>query len=143
MSENRGVTPPNYASNVGRVRANIGDVTWEEYDPPQPGFGLYRMVSDAEIEAFLEQAGGSPEGAAYFVFVQAASAAALESRSVKDLDLQVDLTKRSGDLRAIAVLWKDRWDEAVGNSDVFEVFDTVTSGWHRCELSEGVFCCGR
>lgn len=123
MAENRGVAPPDFTTDVGKVRANIGDVAWEEYNPPQSGFGLYKMYSDAEIEAFLAQAGDDPNGATYYIYLAMSAAAAMESKSVKDLDLSVDTTKRSGDLRAIAAMWKDRWDDSSGAADIFELFD--------------------
>lgn len=132
LAENRGVTPPDLETAVGRVRVFLGDTVWEEYIPPQPGFGLYRLYSDHELEVFLEQAGGAVEGAMYLIFLQMSSAAAMESKSVRDLDLQVDLTKRAGDLRAAAALWKDRWDEVTGAADIFELFDTVTDRGSGC-----------
>ena len=142
MAENRGIAPPDFTTDVGKVRANIGDVTWEEYDPPQPGFGTYRLYSDSEIEAFLAQAEDDPNGATYYIYLAMSAAAAMESKSVKDLDLAVDTTKRSGDLRAIAAMWKDRWDEAVGAGGIFEVFDTVVDGGCGCvpEATPRPFC---
>lgn len=129
MPVNRGVAPPDMASDVGKFRALVGDLEYETLDPPEAGYGSYKLFSDDEINVYLEQSEGSLEGAVYLSYLYLASAAALESRSVRDLDLQVDLTKRSGDLRAIAAMWKDRWDEAVGAGDIFEVFDTgVGSG---------------
>lgn len=142
MSDNKGVYPLDPTSEVGKFRLLVGDTTSEPYDPPQPGYQNYTLFSDNEITLFLTQSEGSLEGAAYFAYLSLASAAAMESKSVADLDLKVDTTKRSGDLRAIAALWKDRWDESVGAGDIFEVFDTVTPRGGRCELSEGVSCCG-
>lgn len=137
MAENRGVAPPDMTSNVGKVRALLGDLEYEEYDPPQPGFGMYRKMGDSEIEAFLALSDDSPEGAVYFAYMQMSSDAALESKTIQDMDLRVDLSKRATDLRLIAAQWKDTWDQASG--DIFELFDVVT---HRCrhELAEGVSC---
>lgn len=121
MAENRGIAPPDMSSNVGKFRALAGDVEFTPYDPPQPGFGMYQKFSDVEIEGFLAVADDSVEGALYFSFMQLAGDAALEAKSVKDFDLQIDLTKRSGDLRAIAQMWHDRWSALT--EDIFEVFD--------------------
>lgn len=121
MAENRGVAPPNMATPVGQVRALLGDVEYTEYDPSQPGFGMYKKMSDLEIEGFLARSDNSPEGALYYVWLQVAGDAAFASRVVKDLDLQVDTTKRSGEFLAIALQWKDSWTQST--ADIFEVFD--------------------
>lgn len=134
MAENRGVAPPDMATKVGQFRALVGDVEYTEYDPPQPGFGMYKKFSDTEIEGFLAVSEGSLAGAAYFAYLQIASSAALESKSVKDYDLQIDLTKRAGDLRAIAQMWKDKWDAE--SADIFEVFDTVGTPGCYPELAQ-------
>lgn len=137
MAENRGVAPPNMATPVGQVRALLGDLEYTEYDPPQPGFGKYKKMSDAEIESFLALSDGSSEGAVYYAYLSMASDAAIASKTVKDFDLQIDNTKRAADLRLIAQMWLDKWN--AGSADIFELFDTVT---HRCrhELAEGVSC---
>lgn len=142
MADNPGAYPLDPTTDVGRLRAIIGDTQSEPYDPPRPGVQNYAMYSDSELEAFLIQADGDVSGGAYFVYLQMATAAAMESKSVKDLDLSIDLTKRSGDLRAIAALWKDRWDDAIGAGDIFEVFDTVVGGGCGCdpELAARSFC---
>lgn len=137
MAENRGIAPPNMASPVGQVRALLGDVEYTEYDPPQPGYGMYEKMSDLEIKGFLARSDESPEGAMYFVWLQVAGDAAFASRVVKDFDLQVDTTKRSGEFLAIADRWKAQWDAATG--DIFEVFN-IGSSCRQCELSEGASC---
>src|SRR5690606_23937619 len=100
-------------------------------------YGMYRKMSDAEIEAFLALSDQSPEGAVYFAYLQMASDAAMESRTVKDFDLSIDLTKRATDLRLMAIQWKEAWDQV--SADIFEVFD-IGSTCRRCELSEGASC---
>lgn len=133
MAENRGIAPPDLTTPVGKFRALFGDVEYEEFDPPETGYGKYQKFSDVEIQGFLEVADDSPEGAMYFAYMQLAGSAAIDSKSVKDLDLQVDLTKRSTDLRAIAQIWKDQWDSSTG--DIFEVFDIGEPPLSRPELS--------
>ena len=121
MSDNPGKYPIDPTTNVGQLRAVIGDTASEPFDPPIPGVQNYEMYSDTELEAFLAMSEGSVEGGAFYVYSQMAAAAAMESRSIADFDLKIDLTKRSGDLRAIAQMWKDRWDAST--EDIFEVFD--------------------
>lgn len=120
MAVNKGVAPPDLTTDVGKFRALIGDLSYEQLDPPVSGFGNYTLFSDAEIEVFLA-ASESFEGAAALAYTQLAGQAALESRTVKDFDLQVDLTKRATDLRLIAAMWADK--DASATSDVFELAD--------------------
>ena len=118
---NKGEAPPHPATAVGQFRVLIGDVDYTPLDPVQVGFGDYAMFSDDEIEVFLMQADNSLEGSLYWAYMQMAGAAARESKNVKDLDLQVDLTKRATDLRLMAIQWKEAWDQV--SADIFEVFD--------------------
>lgn len=125
-SENPGV-PLDPNTPVGQFRARSGDTKWTEYDPVEPGWVNYTLFSDAEIEAFLAVA-PTMTWALYEAFIQLASTAALESKSVRDYDLQIDNTKRSADLRAIAEMWRSRAeqeDAASGESDYFDVSSTL------------------
>lgn len=56
MAENRGVAPPDFTTDVGMVRANIGDVTWEEFDPPQPGF-IYGLMCKCHPDSGIRYVG--------------------------------------------------------------------------------------
>ena len=126
MAENRGIAPPDMSTAVGQTRALLGDVEFTEYDPPQTGFGMYEKMSDLEIEGFLARVDNSPEGAMYLVYLQVAGDSAFASKVVKDFDLSVDTTKRSGEFLAIADRWKSQWDAST--EDIFEVFDIGNSG---------------
>ena len=118
-----GVAPPNPATDTGRFRYLIGDAEYTELDPPQVGMGAYEMFSDEQITTFLALGEGSTNRAIAYAYLNLASQAALQSKSVKDFDLQVDLTKRSADLRAIAAMWFDRADdEDADNTDIIDVF---------------------
>lgn len=139
---NPGQWPVDLSSDVGQFRALIGDLNAVPYDPDEPGFGNFEKFSDAEIEAYLLAGGGSIPRGIGFAYLYLAGQAAMQSASVKDYDLQIDETKRAGDLRAIAQFWFDRADEdddASGANDIFETFDMVGS---RCrhELAECPSC---
>ena len=121
MAENRGIAPPDMDTPLGKLRAILGDVTYTELDPAEPGFGNYAMFSDTELDAFLALSDSSVEGGAFFAYTQMAGAAARESTMTRDFDLQVDLTKRATDLRMVAGSYKNLWDSAA--ADIFEVFD--------------------
>lgn len=120
-----GVAPPDLTTKVGIFRTLVLDTQFTEYTPPEPGIGNYVEFSDAEIEAYLATSGGSPLRAAGFAILGLALIAAKESKTVKDYDLQVDLSKKSADLRATANQFLQRADaEDKANSDIFELFDT-------------------
>lgn len=125
MAVNKGVAPPDMTSDLGKLRAILGDLEYTELDPPETGFGSYKFFGDAELQAFLDT-GESIEAGAYMAYMQLAAGAAMESKSVKDMDLQVDLTKRATDLRLIAGEWKSRADAL--SADIFELFDTTIEG---------------
>lgn len=119
---NKGEAPLNPATAVGQFRVLIGDVESVPLDPVQIGFGDYAMFSDDEIEVFLDR-GGSFEEAVYYGYNSLATSAALEAKTVKDMDLSVDLTKRANELRALASMWRDK--AGALSADIFETFDTV------------------
>ena len=114
-----------------------GDTVATELLPPIEGVRMYRELSDAEIEGFLAQAANESIPRAIGLYVLSlATRAALEAKTVKDYDLQLDLTKRSGELRAAAQMWFDRADAedaANGDNDIFEIF-----GFEREFIPEGV-----
>lgn len=127
---NRGVVPLNPNTPVGQMRVRAGDTKYVDLEPPEEGFGDYTLLSDLEIEAFLALS-ASPTWAIYEAYLQLATTAALESRSIKDYDLAVDTTKRSADLRAIAEMWRKRAedeDALLGEGDFFDVFPTGSTG---------------
>lgn len=129
----KGVAPLNPSTEVGQFRLMVGDTEFTELDPPVEGFGDYTLFSDDEILAALIRADENENRAAGYLYASLASQAAIQSKSVKDYDLQIDLTKRSGDLRAIAKMWFDQADEEDaldGSGDVFE-FTAVGSRDHR------------
>lgn len=129
-SGNPGGVPVDLSSDVGQFRAMVGDLQYEAYDPPEPGFGNYEKFSDSEIEAYLAQADGSVPRAIGYSYLYLAGQAALESQSVKDYDLQIDSTKRAGDLRAMAQMWFGLADDEDLSSaeEAFEIVPTGVSG---------------
>lgn len=125
MSDNPGAYPFDPESETGQFRVLIGDTSSVPYDPPVSGVQNYGMFSDDEISVFLTQA-GSVFGAVSLAYFQMAGAAALEAKSVRDFDLQIDLTKRSAELRAMASEWQKRADGEV--AEFFELFPVVDQG---------------
>ena len=109
--DNDGLVPLDPATPVGQFRIMVGDTTAEAYDPPVAGRGNYAMFSDLEIEGFIAAAGDNLYRAVGFSYLTLAGQAARESKSVKDFDLSIDLTKRATDLRLIADTWFVRADD--------------------------------
>lgn len=108
---NDGAFPFDPASDVGKFRVLIGDTAAEKYTPDEPGRANYGMFSDVEIEGFVAIAEGNLNRAVGNAYLALAGRAALESKSIKDFDLTVDVTKRPDSLRQIAYEWFARADK--------------------------------
>src|SRR5690606_17483195 len=95
--------------------------------------GNYTMFSDAELEQFIATGDGSVTRGAGYAYLALSAQAALESKSVKDYDLAVDLTKRSGDLRETALMYFGLADSSdAGAEDAFLI---VPTGQRRCHCA--------
>lgn len=128
---NPGIYPPDPETSVGRFRYLYGDTLAEPYNPDEPGYRNFTELSDSEIETYLATSGDSVLRALSRYYIALAGRAASESKSVKDYDLQVDLTKRSADLLKVAAMWASQADEedmAAGNDEWVDIVDTGTSG---------------
>ena len=135
------VIPPDPDTETGQFRFLIGDV---EYDLET---GTYKRFSDGSIQSFLAQGDGNMNRAIGYAYLTLASQAAEQSKTVKDYDLQIDLTKRAGDLRNTAAMWfgmADADDERDGVGDIFDM-GVVGGGCLRCqpEATPRPFYCGR
>ena len=123
---NPGLYPLEPDTPVGLLRLTYGDVYSEPYERVVSGIQNYKELSDADIEAFLAQSTNESIPRAIGLYVLSlATRAALEAKTVKDYDLQLDNTKRSGELRAAAQLWFDRADAEdieAGLGDIFEIY---------------------
>ena len=134
---NPGVYPIDPLTTTGQFRMLFGDVTSVAYDPVETGFQNYTNYSDAEIEQFLLQGNDSISRAIGYAYSQAAGAAAMQSKSIADYDLRVDLTKRAEDLRKMAEFWFDKAkdeDALTGADEFFEIVE-LDPEWH--EIIEG------
>lgn len=125
---NKGIAPFQPDTEVGQFRALAGDTQYVPLVPAEAGYGDYTFWSDDEITAFLASSDSLP-WAIYYAYLQAASTAAAQSVTIKDFDLQVDLSKRADGLRAIAALWLSRAqdEDAVAGEDAFEIVSTGRS----------------
>lgn len=124
---NRGVAPYDTSTPVGVLRVTIGDTIFSPLVPPETGFGDYEMFSDAELSEFVGLGDNNVFRSAGFAFMSLAGKAALESKMVKDYDLQVDLRNRSRDLREAAFGFfaqADAQDERLGLDDFMFITQT-------------------
>lgn len=126
---NRGIAPPDFDTPVGQFRSAYPDLTYVALDPPETGFGDYAELSDLEIQGFLARGAGSVNRGIGFYYLQLAGAASKRSKTVKDYDLTVDLTKRSNELRTVAQIYFDLADadDALVGEDAFQIVPTGTS----------------
>lgn len=126
---NPGVYPVDTMTDVGKFRVKVQDIVATPYNPDEPGYANYAKISDAEIEVMLED-NGSVSWALSEFYTILADSAAIESKTVKDSDLAVNLTERAKDLRIAAQSWAEkatREDDALGTTDVFEILPALGS----------------
>ncbi len=128
---NPGVYPLDPTSNVGKFRLLYGDTVSVPLVPPVAGQQDYTTFSDAEIEQFLASGGDSINRSVGYAYLQAAGVAAFSSKSVKDYDLAVDLTKRAEDLRKMAQFYFDLAGEDDAMTGAAEAFLIVNTGTDR------------
>lgn len=125
---NPGEWPVDLVSPVGQFRALTGDLNSVPYSPAEPGFQNFEKFSDAEIEGYLTQGGGSVARAIGFSYLYLAGQAAIASKEVKDYDLLLNTTKRATDLTNIAKIWFGQADgeDIISGEEAFEIVPTGT-----------------
>lgn len=126
---NKGVAPVDTTTQVGQLRTILGDTAYIDLVPAEPGFGDYTNFSDDQLQQFLTLGLNNTAYGAGYAFLQLAATFAAQAVNVKTADEQVDLTKRSSEMRQIATAWFERGDAAAGieASTFFEnVYPTYT-----------------
>lgn len=126
-----GVAPPDGTTNVGKFRLLSGDSEYVELDPPEPGFGLYQLWSDAEINAFLDVAGGSVARAISLAYAQIGASWASTGATIKTDDLSYSVKDSVGNWMGLAKYWSDIADSEEGR-DVDDYFDLVVVRGEAC-----------
>jgi hypothetical protein len=112
---NRGVVPVDPTSPTGQVRLLIGDLDYEEYDPVQPGYGIYANFSDDEIAGFILAGGDSITRASGYAYLRLAALAASGAISWKSDDLAVDSKQVATEYRLLANIAFAQADDADAN----------------------------
>lgn len=121
---NRGIAPPDPATQVGQFRFTAGDSSYTELDPPEVGFGDYAIWSDDEINSFLTVADGNLARAIAIAYRQMAAMWASTGASIKT----DDLSYAAKDSVANWISLADYWDKVADDQDanaVDDYFDLV------------------
>ena len=132
---NLGKIPLDPHSEVTHFRSLVGDLIAAE--TPNPDIGEYQIFSDADIIGYLAANPDNVYRAVADGYRALASRAALETKVVKDYDLQVDLTKRSAAMLAVADQFDiraDNHDNANGGSFFENVGNQPVGWWENARL---------
>ena len=131
---NEGVTPVDYTSLVGQVRALIGDTESIALDPPVAGQGEYMWYSDGALTGLLSVYGDNPlKAAAQGLRIVASSQALLLKKWNAD-DLGVDGAAIAEALRKLAADLDKQASEGIASIDIFEISDVRTDETTAFEL---------
>lgn len=139
----RGVAPLDPATDVGRMRVVLGDTEYEEYDPVQPGFGLYQLFSDAQLQVFLDITGGSVARAIALAYAQIGASWASTGATVRTDDLTYSAKDSVGNWLNLAAYWRKIADDE-DDAAINDYFDLVSlrGGEADCkpELAQWAAC---
>lgn len=127
---NRGIAPLDPNSDIGRVRLLSGDVDYEEFVPPEPGFGNYGVWSDDQIQAALT-AGGSVARAIAILYGLLAASWASSSATIKTDDLTMSAKDSVGNWLSLAAYWNSIADNEEQGA-INEYFDLVDARGGDC-----------
>lgn len=131
----RGIAPADPTTDVGKFRFAAGDSEYQEYDPVQPGFGLYQLWSDADITGLLAVSGGSIAKAVSLAYLQIGATYAASGATIKTDDLSVSVKDSVGNWLNLANFWRQvAEDEAAnGANDMFELVRTGSPSFPDCD----------
>jgi hypothetical protein len=123
---NEGVAPPNYTTDIGQVRALLGDTSPENIIS---GIGEYMYFGDDEIAAFLTLYGDNVKLAAARCMETIASSQALLLKSWSSDDLTVNGDRIAESLRKIAAQLRE---EAIADeaSEYFNIISMFVDNDH-------------
>lgn len=140
----RGIAPPDPNTSVGMFRLLAGDSEYEEYDPPESGYGLYAIWSDTEIEAFLAITNDSVPRAIALAYTQMAAAWNSSSATIRTDDLQYQVKDSVGSWLNLADYWNRVADDddAAAINDYFDMVDVGTTQhcWRKPEAAAWPVC---
>lgn len=115
---NLGVSPVDFSTDIGIVRALLGDTDAENVTS---GVGEFAWFGDNEIEAVLGVYGDSPKRAAARLLLTVAASQALLLKKWSADDLSVDGAAIAEALRKQAATLMDEADKSDNGVDIFEL----------------------
>jgi hypothetical protein len=125
---NVGIAPPDYDTDLGQLRAVLGDTAYVALVPPVSGQGDYVWFADESLLVFLSLAEDDVDAAAIYGWNQMGDILAAEAASITTDDLRVDTTKRAQFFYDRAA----RAQETLGG----DVFALATLGSSTCVHAE-------
>lgn len=133
---NDGLIPIDYTSNVGKLRALIGDV---DYVPIDSDTGDFASFSDAQLQSFLTIGGSNLANGAGYAYLTLAGQFAAEAIKVTTDDESIDLSSRADQMRKLAAEWFTRGNasDAAGGVDYFDItYPTFHDDYCNPELAQ-------
>lgn len=115
---NLGVSPVDYGTDVGIVRALLGD---DDAENVTAGVGEYAWFGDNAIEAILNEYGGNRKRTAARMLLTVAASQALLLKKWSADDLSVDGAAIAEALRKQAAVLMDEADSDENAVDIFEI----------------------
>lgn len=137
---NKGIVPVDFDTPVGRFRQNTNDLAYTALDPPEAGFGDFRINSDAEIQGWLSQGNDSVFWALAWYYQTVADAAALSAKNITDQDLRISTEKRAELLQASADRWFRRAEDEDDEAGLTDIFVIANTNPNYCRCSEAAPC---
>ena len=117
-----GIAPADRSTPVGKVRALVGDTSYEP--TADTAYGTYQYFSDDDLTLFLDVEGDSIAGATAQAYEGIAAALILDAQNITTNDLRVATEKRAELMLTLAGV-KRRQAVAEGIEAMNDVFDVV------------------
>lgn len=145
MPENVGKYPLDPTTPVGRFRVLSRDKDGTPIEPPVPAVEAeYAFWSDAEIEVYIAEAGGSIPLAISLAYAGLAAtfSASGASEEIKTDDLTYKAGSQVAEWERLSAYWLDRWSQEMSEGD--DGFRIVQTGagdcWSWPEASPRPWC---
>lgn len=122
---NRGVAPYDITSDIGALRANVGDTQYVDLSPAETFYGNYAYFSDDELATFLNAGGQSLTRATGYAYRALASILTMLAVNITTDDLKNETLGRAKAMRDLANDWI-RDAEAEDERAAAESFGIIT-----------------
>jgi len=117
-----GIAPADRSTPVGKVRALVGDTSYEP--TADTAYGTYQYFSDDDLTLFLDVEGDSIAGASAQAYEALAAILILDAQNITTNDLRVATEKRAELMLTLAGV-KRRQAVTEGVEAMNDVFDVV------------------